>query len=575
MYIMGQIYKMIGSRPGTGSLLCAALVLSGLLSSCGFLALDESVYNSTDYQFASFSNVKKVTANIYSYVLPGYGDVEGTMLDAASDDAIYAWSTGGIKKFYDGSWNAGDLVDDTWGRWYSAIAQANYFLENCPDDFPDTRYQERYKEYRAELVNYPFEIRALRAYFHFELLRRYRNIVIADRTFLPEEVNGLVPSSFDETVGWIVDECDQVARRLPDTYKGTYSGETARVTKGMALALKSRVLLYAASPLNNPEDSKEKWLAAASAAKDVIDMGVYALVDEETVNNVNASGLIFTRYNAADNSVEAANFPIGYEGGNSGLCPTMNLVEAFDLADGTPFDWNNAEHRAIALDPSKRDPRLAKTVLMNGMPFKNTVIQSWYGGLNGLPKEGATPTSFYMRKHLKEDTDLTVGSTTSYQHYFPLMRYAEIVLNYAEALFEAERNADFKGMDGGVLYALSPREAVNMVRARSGMPGIMETGAAFRKRMRNERRVELALEGHRFWDVRRWKTGDASREIYGLAVWRNETYEETEDGYAVSESFTAEKVLVQSRVWEDRMYWYPVADSELYKNPNLIQNPGW
>ncbi|MCM1177528.1 MAG: RagB/SusD family nutrient uptake outer membrane protein [Clostridium sp.] len=549
-----------------------------MVASCGFLTLDESVYTSVEYQFSTFDNVKKVTANVYSWLLSGYSDVEGTMIDAASDDAVYAWPDGTIKKFYDGSWNAGSAVDDEWSWWYSAIAQANYFLENCPDDFPEAIYQERYKENKEQLDNYPYEIRALRAYFHFELLRRYRNIIIADRQFTPEEAGNLVPAGFDEAAAWIAGECDEAALSLPDTYKGTYAGETARVTRGMARALKSRVLLYAASPLNNPENDTDKWLAAAAAAKTVIDSGVYSLVDEEVVNNVNAAGLIFTRYNTADNSVEMANYPVGYQDGQSGVCPTMNLVEAFDMIDGTPFDWNNPQHREAVLDPSMRDPRLARTVFMNGMAFRETTIQSYTGGMNGLPKDGASPTSFYMRKHLKEDTDLTVGSTTSYQHYFPLMRYAEVVLNYAEALFEATGEPDFTGMAGGVAYTLSPRMAVNMVRLRAGMPGISETAPdAFRERVRRERRVELALEGHRFWDIRRWKSAEGTTGIYGLTVTRHETVTGT-DEYgkpAVEESFTAEKTLVQSRIWEDRMYWYPIADTELYKNANLVQNPGW
>lgn len=104
------------------------------------------------------------------------------------------------------------------------------------------------------------------------------------------------------------------------------------------------------------------------------------------------------------NSFESANFPIGYEGGNSGVCPSHNLVEAFDMRDGTPFDWNNPEHRNKALEPSERDPRLAQTVLMNGQTFKDKVVESFIGGMNGLPKEGASPTSYYLRKHLKEAT---------------------------------------------------------------------------------------------------------------------------------------------------------------------------
>ena len=142
-----------------------------------------------------------------------------------------------------------------------------------------------------------------------------------------------------------------------------------------------------------------------------------------------------------------------------------NLVEAFDMRDGTPFDWNNPEHRNKALEPSERDPRLAQTVLMNGQTFKDKVVESFIGGMNGLPKE-ASPTSYYLRKHLKEATDLTTGSATSYQHIWPLFRYAEVLLNYAEALLEATKEPDFKGTLDNVQYTVSPREAVNMIRTK-------------------------------------------------------------------------------------------------------------
>ena len=117
-----------------------------LMAACSdFLELDESVYQTTKYQFSTFDRVKQSATNVYSYVQEGLLDVEGTMIDAATDDAVYAWSTGGIKRFYDGSWNGTNLIDDRWASLYSAIAAANYFLDNCPDDFPEAQYQDNYK----------------------------------------------------------------------------------------------------------------------------------------------------------------------------------------------------------------------------------------------------------------------------------------------------------------------------------------------------------------------------------------------------------------------------------------------
>lgn len=537
-----------------------------LMAACSdFLELDESVYQTTKYQFSTFDRVKQSATNVYSYVQEGLLDVEGTMIDAATDDAVYAWSTGGIKRFYDGSWNGTNLIDDRWASLYSAIAAANYFLDNCPDDFPEAQYQDNYKANLAELKNYPFEVRALRAYFHFELLRRYNRIVIGDRSFTMQEVNTLVPVSYDDAAGWIVSECDAVIPSLPKTYLGTEKGEVARVTKGMAMALKARMLLYAASPLNNPGGDAARYLEAAAAAKELIDAGIYKLVSEETTNNADAQGLIYGKWCPVSSDFEAANFPVGFEGGNSGVCPSQNLAEAFDMATGEPFDWNDESMRSRMFVASARDPRFARTLIYNGATFKGQSVQSYVGGRNGRPLDGATPTSYYLRKHIVEATSFVTGSEMSYQHIFPFFRYAEVLLNYAEALAAATQNPDFTGMKGEVEYTLSPREALNAVRARYNMPGITETDyAAFVKRLRNERRVELAFEGHRFWDIRRWKIGAETTKVYGLTITPQN------DG-----SFSYVRSVIQQRGWVDRMNYYPIADAELFKNHNLVQNDGW
>ena len=545
-------------------------ILAGCLwftTSCSdFLELNESQYHTVEYQFSTFENVKQVATNVYGYVQDGLADVAGTMREAATDDAVYAWEVNDLKTYYDGSWSPTNLIDNQWSYYYSAISAANYFLENCPSDFPATIYQENYKEKMEQLKNYPLEIKALRAYFHFELLRRYRNIVIVDRSLSIKEVNDLKPSTYDQAVSWIVDQCDEIIPLLPTTYKNTTKGEIARTTKGMAMALKARTLLYAASPLNNPTNDKAKWLKAAAASKDIIDTKTYRPVAEEVVNNEAAEGLIFGKWNSPNNNFERANFPMGFEGGYSGVCPSQNLAEAFDLIDGTPFDWFNEEHRKSALKVENRDPRFKKTLLSNGVSFKGEIIETFLNGKNGLPQEGATPTSYYLRKLLREETSLIPGSTTSYQHIVPLFRYEEVLLNYAEALLEAEKNPTYKGMEGEINYDLSPLEAVNQVRNRVRMPALSSDldYASFQKRLRNERRVELAFEGHRFWDIRRWKIGKDAKKVYGLTL-----------SAKGNGTLNMERTLVQDRVWEDKMYYYPIADFELFNNKNLIQNDGW
>lgn len=539
------------------------IILALSVASCDFLNQDEYTYNTTEYQFSTFDNTKAVCSHVYSYL-----DVDTewcwTTMSAATDDAVYAWESNGIKSFYNGTWSSRNTLNDRLAHYYAGIAQANYYLENAPDDFPQTQYLQDYKDRMQQLKNFPFEVRFLRAWYHFELMRRYRNIVIMDHSLSPEEVNDKKPVDFHTATEWIVSELDAIIPSLPESYASFVTGRTNRVTKGAAMAFKARILLYDASPLNNPDGDPDRYVKAAKAAKDVLDSGLYSLVKEKEINNFDARGYIFGVIRSASNGLESTNFPIGVEGGNSGACPSQNLAEAFDMKDGTPFDWNNAEHRALALDASARDPRFAKTLYVNGDKFKGTPLEMWYGGQNAAPKTGATPTSYYLRKVLIEETSFVTGNAISYPHIYPIIRYAEMYLDYAEALFEATGNPDFKGTLSGTDFTMSPLEAVNAVRTRAGV-GILKDGKDFRKRLHNEHRVEFAFENHRFWDIRRWKEGELTEEILGLSLVLDQESGEI--------SYTRD--VVQERPWDDKYYWYPYSEYERYKNHNLIQNPGW
>ena len=529
------------------------------------LEVNENEYHTKEYMFADFGNVKNIVTHIYGYLKGGFTAVGGTMTECATDDAVYANTPNTIKGFYDGSWSANNVMDGCWSTMYSAIRACNYLLENCPEDFEVAKYLEEYTRNVEQLKNYPWEARALRAYFHFELLKRYNSIVIADRTFTPEEVKNLKQTDYATAAAWIAEELEESALHLPETYSGTFYSELGRVTKGFALAMRSRVLLYAASPLNNPDKGQEYYAAAAKAAKDMLDAnstGTFALVDETFSGE--SKGVIFGIRLGADNAFERANFPAGYEGGHSGVCPSLNLVEAFDMADGSPF--NPVANADALLDGSQRDPRFAKTILYNGAVFKGQTVETFYGGRNGLPLNEASPTSFYLRKFLKEDTSLSAGKTTSYQHMWPVIRLAEVYLNYAEALFEATGNPSFKGTLDGTSYTLSPLEAVNTVRnvySLGGLPAGIDADT-FRTRLHNERRVELAFEGHRFWDIRRWKEGEHTTDVFGLEIARN-----------ADESLAVKKTTVQTRLWDEKMNFYPIPEVERHKNSNLTQNYGW
>lgn len=544
------------------SILAVLALASFGVCSCNDLDLNESQYHTKKYQFSDFAQVKEVMTNVYGYLESGFYNFQ----ECASDDAVYANQPDTCRRYYNGSWSANNTVDDKWSHYYSGIRAANYLIENCPEDFEIARWDESYKYNLEQLKNYPWEAKALRAFFHMELLKRYGSIVIADRTFTRDEVNELVPATYDAAVKWISSELKECAEHLPKSYSDSYFSELGRVTQGFALAARSRLLLYAASPLHNESAASAKYAEAASAALDFINAnatgGKFTLSKQSF--NVESKEMIFGIRETASNTYEINNFPAGYENALSGTCPSLNLVEAFDMADGTPFDFDT--HKDALTNSSSRDPRFARAILSTGDSFKGETIESFTGGRNGAPLDNATPTGFYLRKFVQESTSLSTGNITSYQHIYPIFRVSEVYLNYAEALFEGTKNPDFKGTLSGVNYTLSPREALNAVRAVYGMAeipaGLGEDG--FRTRLRNERRVELCFEGHRFWDLRRWKLGEESAKVYGVKLTR------AEDG-----SFGIEKTLVQNRFWDEKMYLYPISAEEIHKNPYLNQNQGW
>ncbi len=552
------------------NILKVALAAS-LLTACNDLELDESVYHTQTWQFSDFSQVKSVMTNVYGYLEDGFSPIGTAMRDCASDDAVCALATDPVMTFYDGSWSSLNLIDDKWEHYYAGIRAANYLLENCPEDFPQAQYQEDYKYNVTQLRNFPWEARALRAYFHFELLKRYNNIVIADKRFTEKEVADLKPVSYQEAAKWIADELLVCYEKLPKNYDSgnqAHFTELGRVTKGFALAARTRVLLYAASPLANEVGDESKWMEAAKAAQEFIDMNTSSKeynLSPFNFNNGNSRDLIFGIRRAASSNFEAYNFPVGYEGGSSGTCPTHNLAEAFDLNDGTEFKWD--DHKDKALDPSQRDPRFKKTILSNGVDFKGRPIESYEGGKDGYDRENGSPTSYYLRKFIQEATSFEAGNLNYYQHVYPVFRLAEVYLNYAEALSEAKGDPYFTGPEGETTFTMSPVQAVNRVRQIAGMPALGDglTIEEFRARLRKERRVELAFEDHRFWDVRRWKIGKETEEIFGLAIKADEKGQVT--------SFDRTKVA--HRPWDEKMNFYPIPLTEWHKNNNLIQNNGW
>lgn len=575
-----------------------ALSVVGTLAfaSCDYLEPREltQVDEKTIYQNISY--ITQCFNNAYSYLPSGYNSVGNSLLACATDEAEAVKNEESIQNFNIGNWNKYSTLDDRWTTCYNGIRQCCEVRDGIAGtSWEEYKYAnpEDYENRMKLMAAYTQEVRFLKAYYHYELLRRYGGIPIIDRKLDIDDpddrylLTHLKRNTFEECVNFIVGECDAVAPELPDSYGDT---ERGRVTRGAALALKSRVLLFAASDLYNRPgnadpytgytsgDRQKRWLAAAEAAQEVIDLGIYSLHNSYeklftlSTADKNNTEVIWERRLPATNTMEQGNYPIGYEG-DTGTCPTQDLVDAYEMTDGTRFDWSNPEHRAAPYE--KRDPRLKMSILVNGQTWAGRSVECWEGGLDGQPRRNATKTGYYLRKYLHDNTDLN-NSSAKYSRQWLYFRYAEILLNYAEAACQYG-GPDFTVPDA--LKPLSPTEAVNLVRGRSGvnMPSAEETFVARGETLTkesllgliyNERRVELVFEDVRWFDARRLMKGPEmlGSVVRGVKVTRNN------DG-----SFSYAPFELEQRVFKtDYMYFYPIPQTEVAKsNGCLIQNPNW
>ena len=544
------------------------IILVGLLSffmwSCNYLDYSEASYLNKENIFSNWDRTQSFLSDIYSSLPSGFNPIGGAMRASATDDAEFVLDYSSVQKFNDGSWSSIQTLDDQWGQMYSGIRAVNLLLDEVKGrTFDEYKWTDTYKDEMTQFNNYPNEARFLRAFFYLQLAERYGNVPLITTVLTEDEANAVSPASYDDIVSYIVSECDAIIPLLPVTYVGfTSAQETGRATKGAAMALKTRTLLYAASPLHNPSGTAQKWIDAAKAAKDIINAATYSLEANYNafLNSVTSKELILERREGNQNYFEKANFPIGYEGGNTGNCPTQNLVDAYEMkANGLSISDANSGYNP-ASPYTGRDPRLDLTILYNTSTFKSKPLEIWVGGANAAPKTNATKTGYYLRKYVIEAINLTPSNTTTRQHTWVLFRYGEVLLNYAEAMNEAY------GPENASTLGMTALQAVNLIRTRAKMPAFPTglTKDQFRTKLRNERRVELAFEEHRFWDIRRWKIGDITRDIYGMEIIKNA------DG-----TYKYTKKLIERRVYEDKMNLYPIPLSELYRNNKLKQNTGW
>jgi len=572
-----------------------------------------------DRQFdtAVWTNKGLIDAFVKNIYMGLHHSCHPVMLSSVCDEsmAVWGWETtpvlnGTINQSYHGifyHWSA-SFDNLRWGDLYSNIRACNIYLQNIETAaFKDD----------DDIKKLTGEVYFLRAHLYYWLMSFHGGVPLIDKPYGLDDDYTIARSTFEETIDFIVSDLNTAADLLPIT------GDKAQATKGAALTLKSRVLLYAASDLFNSNGSwtsgyahpelisytdisagarKARWEAAKDAAQAVMDLGVYSLyggtspssAEQATenyanifLNTGNQEDIFLSFYdvlnwNGAWNRPNIAlfNSPNGWNcwGGNT---PIGQFVDSYEMSDGSKFDWNNPTHAVAPYE--NRDPRFYASIQYDGAKWKprpaadqaidpigivqtgfyqNADLTTTTPGLDTRKRPNndwnGTYTGYYLRKFI----DPAVYAQFKEQLLpWRQMRYAEVLLNYAEACIElAELGEDTEA---------EAKDKLNMIRQRAAMPDITETGTALRDRYRNERKIELAYENHRYFDIRRWMIAPSViNNAQGIDIFY--PYGSSVPTYTI-------KPNVEGRSWHasNKSYFLPLILGEINKNPLLIQNPGY
>lgn len=579
---------------------CLLFVMFGLMSSCKRDLLDLKPLDSvSDADLWNDPNLVRAFVN-RRYDQIGWGWTESWM-SSVVDETYLIWSRGtepitrGFVNPNDlgrmnGGWWGGD--NRSWATIWSNIRECNVFLENV-DLVPFTD-----EEQKNRMIG---EVTFIRALMFFDLVSKYGGVPLVTRAYGlddMEEGASLSRNTYKECVDFIVGECDRAAAMLPARFTGDENGKATLVA---ALALKSRMLLYAASPLMNNQVENElvgytqseadRWIRAAAAAKEVIDQALangYALYDQhgddvktnytEMFLDKSSNEVLFSRqnYGSPNNMhyIDQVNTPNGY-GGWGGNVPIQEFVDDFEVIIGgeaMSFDWNNASMRANPY--ANRDQRLYAYVLYDGAPWKGRNLETHFreqagtstlaGGRDtrdGTEPWNASTSGYNMRKFINEGYVSNSWNFTgrSAQNWI-WFRLGECYLNYAEAQYFAGNETE-------------ARWGLNVIRHRARMPEVNVGGTQLLEHIQRERRIELAFEEHRYFDIRRWLIAEdvMNRNATGVVIIRKL------DGTTEYRAHTGtpETTVEERNFVAPRMYWLPIPQQERDRNPNLQQNPGY
>ena len=453
-------------------------------------------------------------------------------------------------------YNRGDITpfnsphSAEWGAMYENIRKANLFLEK----YDTTQGSRENNNYLRGQVFF------MRAYCYSELINLFGGVpVITSAQQLTDSLN-VSRNTYEECVEQILKDYDEAAALLPQAWEGSDIG---RATSGAALALKARQLLYAASPLHNENNDLQKWQRAADANLAVINLDRYSLYGDYgnlflVDNNEEVIFDIQFQYPVRVNENDYRYNPQGINGAFGMGRPTQNFVDTYQMSSGLSI--KDASSGYNPQDPYKNlDPRFYATINYNGAVWRGGNVETFADGANGPGVNdsygtGAQMTGYYTRKFLNQSTPILYLDGRGNENWI-IMRLGEVFLNYAETQIALGNEGEAKTY-------------MNKIRTRAGMPDVPQilSGNALLQYYQRERTIELAFEESHFFDVRRWKTAPVvlSETVTKVTI--------IEDGNGNVNYTVAD---MEDRVWRDALYYIPIPQEEIDKNPSLIQNPGY
>ena len=540
------------------------MVALGLSACTSFLDMTPTDKVSDKVMWESTTNAEYHLNYLYSYVYDVVmGQSKGGETEAYTDMLKYGSYNYMTRCFIPSELSYGlsttltasyvDAYLGTWTSWYpgitrtnKAISELNKFGQMSPED--KTRLEA--------------ELKFMRAFLYFDLVKRYKEIVLYDEN-MDAYTKDKAVSTEEEAWDFIQSDLEFAAENLPDR-----TASKGRLDKGMAWGFLSRAMLYA-----------KRWDVVKEAADAVEALGyqleadykVALMKDTAEGNNEAILQYHFDRTSNVTNPFDSyytpgGDYSIHGDTGGAYGTPTQEMVESYEYAKGGFPDWTTWHGTTTQTPPyAELEPRFHATILYNGAPWKNRTIEPYVGGADGWSQwnvdrepKGRTTTGYYLRKMVDETHDVIAYSNGVQP--LSVLRYAEVLLNKAEACYHLDD-------------AAGANAAVRAIRDRVGLPYTDKGGSALWEAIRQERKVELAYEGLWYWDLRRWGVahkqypeGLTGYQQHGLKI------ENNGDG---SFTYTYVSVDDQDRNFPEKMYRFPMPSGELNNNGAVEQYPEW